>query len=56
MIPPRARGHGCVMTTATHLALMMSLAGGATPPEWIHILPAGTFSGADGRGPFRVAD
>lgn len=25
-------------------------------PEWIHLLPAGTFSGADGRGPYRVKD
>lgn len=25
-------------------------------PEWIHLLPAGTFSSWDGRGPFTVAD
>jgi phage I-like protein len=25
-------------------------------PEWIHLTPAGTFSGADGRGPFRIED
>lgn len=25
-------------------------------PEWIHLLPAGTFSGRDGRGPYRVDD
>lgn len=28
--------------------------GGA--PEWAHILPAGTFMGNDGRGPYRVID
>ncbi|TNV17857.1 hypothetical protein FIC94_06090 [Ochrobactrum teleogrylli] len=27
----------------------------AVAPEWVHLMPAGTFSGADGRGPF-VAD
>jgi len=25
-------------------------------PEWIHVLPAGTFTGADGRGPYRIED
>lgn len=25
-------------------------------PEWIHILPSGTFSGDDGRGPYHVSD
>ena len=25
-------------------------------PEWIHLLPTGTFSGADGRGPWRVSN
>jgi phage I-like protein len=25
-------------------------------PEWLHLTPAGTFSGADGRGPYRVVD
>jgi phage I-like protein len=25
-------------------------------PEWIHLLPAGTFTGADGRGPYTVTD
>lgn len=25
-------------------------------PEWIHLAPAGTFSGVDGRGPFRIED
>lgn len=26
------------------------------PPEWVHLLPAGQFRGADGRGPYRVDD
>lgn len=25
-------------------------------PEWVHLTPAGTFSGADGRGPFKLED
>ena len=28
----------------------------AAPPEWIQLLPPGTFSGTDGRGPYHVAD
>jgi phage I-like protein len=24
------------------------------PPEWVHLIPAGTFSGRDGRGPYRL--
>lgn len=29
---------------------------GNDAPEWIQVLPAGTFNGADGRGPFKVED
>ncbi|NKC04279.1 hypothetical protein HED55_16620 [Ochrobactrum haematophilum] len=25
-------------------------------PEWVHLMPAGTFSGADGRGPYIAGD
>jgi phage I-like protein len=25
-----------------------------TPPEWVHLIPAGTFSGRDGRGPYTL--
>jgi phage I-like protein len=25
-----------------------------TPPEWVHLIPAGTFSGRDGRGPYKL--
>lgn len=35
--------------------LFHALAAG-TIPEWIHLLPAGTFSGADGRGPYEAGD
>jgi phage I-like protein len=28
------------------------LAAGAAPPEWVHLVPAGKFSGLDGRGPY----
>lgn len=27
-----------------------------TVPEWVHVLPLGTFSGRDGRGPYTVED
>jgi phage I-like protein len=26
------------------------------PPEWVHLVPAGSFTGQDGRGPYRLAD
>lgn len=35
---------------------MMQTHSGTTPPEWIHILPAGTFKGDDGRGPYVLRD
>jgi phage I-like protein len=30
------------------------ISSGAVVPEWVHLVPAGTFSGADGRGPWSV--
>ncbi len=33
-----------------------TLPDGAGAPEWVHLLPAGMFTGADGRGPFRLRD
>jgi phage I-like protein len=33
-----------------------SLSDGAAAPEWVHLVPAGTFRGADGRGPYRLVD
>jgi phage I-like protein len=35
-----------------HLHNILPETGGA--PEWVHLLPAGTFRGADGRGPYSV--
>lgn len=35
----------------------MDLAGaGADAPNWLHVLPAGVFTGVDGRGPYRATD
>lgn len=39
--------HGTVLEDAD----LMSVA----PPEWVMLIPAGEFSGRDGRGPFRLA-
>ncbi|WNJ89162.1 phage protease [Bosea sp. 685] len=39
------------MTTRSSLHFQLP-AGGV--PEWIHLMPAGTFSGVDGRGPFTL--
>ena len=40
---------------ALHATLPAPAANGDVP-EWVHLIPAGEFKGADGRGPFRVAD
>jgi phage I-like protein len=37
-------------------AALFSALSDATPPEWVQIMPAGTFRGRDGRGPYRLAD
>lgn len=43
--------------TALCTAVPLPDAGQDKPaPEWIHLLPAGSFSGADGRGPYHVKD
>lgn len=36
--------------------LMHALPSGDQPPEWVHLMPTGTFSGIDGRGPFAAGD
>lgn len=43
---------------ATHASLLPDpVAGGAArAPDWVQLLPAGTFKGRDGRGPYRVKD
>lgn len=37
-------------------SLNLALPPAGTAPEWVHILPAGSFSGVDGRGPYKLAD
>jgi hypothetical protein len=39
--------------TSSHAIALPAESNGA-PPEWIEILPLGTFDGRDGRGPFRA--
>lgn len=43
-----------VLNSITHSMLAGTAAGGV--PEFIHLLPAGTFSGVDGRGPYELGD
>jgi phage I-like protein len=44
------------MDTVIILHSPMPDAGDAGAPEWVHLVPAGTFRGVDGRGPYRVKD
>lgn len=47
------------MTTETRSATVMIELHAASPgavPDWVHLVPAGTFSGADGRGPYVLDD
>lgn len=37
-------------------ALASALPGAATAPDWVRLLPAGVFSGRDGRGPYSLQD
>jgi phage I-like protein len=41
-----------MLLASFHTALPLE----AGVPEWVHLLPAGTFSGIDGRGPFHLRD
>jgi phage I-like protein len=43
-------------TNTTHTAFCSELPQGGAAPEWVHLLPAGTFAGRDGRGPYTVRD
>lgn len=45
----------CVMTTHSTF-LHSTLPAGQTVPEWIHLVPAGTFRGTDGRGPYSLPE
>ncbi|OYV40407.1 MAG: hypothetical protein B7Z80_04590 [Rhodospirillales bacterium 20-64-7] len=41
------------MDVSSHTVLLPA---GADVPEWVHLLPAGTFKGVDGRGPYKLTD
>lgn len=43
-----------VMPLAVHFQSFAAAPGAA--PDWVHLVPAGRFSGADGRGPYTLAD
>lgn len=43
------------METALN-SILQDMPAGADAPEFVHLIPAGTFSGVDGRGPFVVED
>lgn len=50
---PRATAHD----RAAHVVSLPLLPDGdvpSSPPEWVQLVPAGTFSGRDGRGPYRL--
>lgn len=38
------------------IRLFFALPTASEPPTWIHLVPAGTFRGADGRGPYNLDD
>lgn len=38
------------------IALHTLLPDSGAAPDWVHLVPAGTFHGRDGRGPYRLAD
>ncbi len=42
-----------MQTASTYVLLSQD---GATPPEWVQLVPAGTFRGVDGRGPWKLTD
>lgn len=60
---PAASGMICGVQTWFHglmkhhlISLMQNLTVADSAPEWIHLLPAGTFTGVDGRGPYVAGD
>ncbi|GBQ15233.1 hypothetical protein CFR78_04255 [Komagataeibacter rhaeticus] len=44
------------MNTTLHYHTALPGLDNGKVPDWVHLLPAGEFSGADGRGPYRVSD
>ena len=59
---PTSRAHSPSSTTASGVLLVelainsAEAAAGALPPEWVHVLPAGTFKGINGQGPWTLKD
>lgn len=47
----REVGAACLVLLKANSSLADAL---ATPPEWVMLIPAGIFSGRDGRGPYRL--
>lgn len=57
--PRRGDGRGgaaAILPGVTHLSALHSEAGADGIPEWVHLVPSGTFSGQDGRGPYRLSE
>lgn len=47
----------CARVMTTHSTFLHSnLPAGQKVPEWIHLVPAGTFRGTDGRGPYSLPE
>ena len=44
------------MTTLLALSAHSTILTGSEPPDWVHLIPAGTFVGVDGRGPYVLRD
>lgn len=53
---PRGRSVCLAMEHLVILHMPMPEPGGDAVPEWVPLVPRGTFSGRDGRGPYRVGD
>lgn len=46
--------HACVVSLGDWFPPGTTAADAGGPPEWVHLVPAGSFSGRDGRGPYRL--
>ena len=55
MVWRRPIGDFRAMETALN-SILRDLPAGAAAPEFVHLLPTGRFSGADGRGPYEIQD
>ncbi|WP_119352931.1 phage protease [Azohydromonas sediminis] len=55
--PQHPRPGAAAQDRAAHVVSLPLLPDGdvpSSPPEWVQLVPAGTFSGRDGRGPYRL--